>query len=284
MPSQQLTIVLHSLHQRGANDGNPVVRAIRVVEWVKTRVQVATMRRYEVKRESGTGGSDTSGSAVLIFDVPAQWVWRPVHSAVEKSDGRQVRGTWSDRSCELPEGCVPTLDDVIGVNAEWSGNYTVDRHSEMYLTNILSHLGICPADMLSSADTERMKREIRGMPGASVFGLTRSVCTSGLDESTAHALSALDGPGAATRRRIGDAEAGGFKCHGTSLPVQAIADCIELHSEIVQTPQGVFFNLCYRLKLPSEQAQAEPAHHDQGANDRTVLCPRNPRPTPSLDT
>lgn len=146
---------------------------------------------------------------------------------------RHVRGTWTDRSCVMPSDYVPTLDEVIGVDADWLGTYKVDRHSELYLINILSHLGTCAASILGSTDTERRESNINGM-------------------------SASKGNHRIPKNKVEeDSEV-------TGLPVQAIADCMELHSGIENTAQGVFFNVFYRLNLPSNSAQKGATHETKG--------------------
>ena len=185
----------------------------------------------------GTSSLNGSVSAVLIFDIPDHWTWQPVDSPAAEAETslvggmRHVRGTWTDRSCVMPADYVHTLDELIGGDADWLGTYNVDRHSELYLINILSHLGTCAASILGSTDTERRESDIKGMSASRENRLIPKM----EDDNEV-----------------------------TGLSVQAIADCMELHTGIERTAQGVFFNVCYRLNLPSNPARMGTTHETKG--------------------
>ena len=272
-----------------AAGGVETVRAMRVVEWVDARVQVAALERRCARRDNETqwtsdfGARGHSASAVLIFDVPEEWSWQPSTAQTTQADTSVgggtscVRGSWSDRSCAMPADYVPTLEQVIGSHANWSGTYQVDSHSAAHLNNILSHLDACPARMLSGADMEGLRREMQGVPESSMFAPSSSVATAEVEGSRGHTPCAQDNMGPA-QRKLDLPIAGGDEGTRTCLPLQTIADHIELHSGIEQAPQGVLFKLCYRFKLPSAAARHEHANHAAGAYSKPgpALPTRNP--------
>jgi hypothetical protein len=259
---------------------------MRVVEWVDARVQVAAWeRRDETQWASGFGARGHSASAVLIFDVPEQWSWQPSTATSTQADtsvgggASCVQGSWSDKSCEMPADYVPTLEQVIGSDADWFGTFEVDSLSAAHLNNILLHLDACPARMLSGADIERLRREMQGVPASSMFAPTSSVGTAEVEDSRGHTPCAQDNMGPAQWKhhlQIAGGEEGTRSC----LSVQTIADHIELHSGIERSPQGVLFKLCYRLKLPSGAARNEHANHAEGA----YPCPGPALPTRNSHT
>ena len=279
--------------QRDTASHDPAaVREIRVVDWVDTKVQVVPLRRSNTQRASDTDTYSHLDSAVLIFDVPENWVWQPAtpppaHADASCTGGTnetsQVRGRWADTSLAKPAGYVPTLDEIIGTDTDWMGTYKVDRHSELYLTKILTQLGSCTEDLLSLMDTSRITRimhELHARPCSSPFVDTENSAFA----SRAHVPCAHDDMAAARATT----STGGFGAANFSnnnfdsfnpyyarpaLSLQAIADCIELQSGTLKTDTGIFFHLYYRLKLPSEEKK--PAVDDEGVLESSPSHPRH---------
>lgn len=220
---------------------------------------------------------------------------------------------------------MPVVVEMIGADADWRGCYKVDKHSGMYLTNILAHLGCCAQDMLSCGDAERLQRGLINMmkartlasvaprpsaaraprapaaprappmsrtrptePALGVFlgGRAAGCARGGKVHSKIRAAptakvpadrdaSLLKAPVAVAPSSRGEEE--GFRGSGGSsglsevmrmppgpLPVQAIADYVELQSCVEHTVQGVFFRLYYRLKLSADMRQAPAATDGRG--------------------
>ena len=178
-------------------------------------------------------------TAVLVFELPSAWTWECLDAKPEGGGDGATRGRWADRSAAPVVG-EETLEHILGPAALWLGEYKVDRQAGEKLSQILSGLNTSLAQMLTAFDGEQlalMMQRNQARPGAlSAQGVPCTVPYASLSQE-ANAASAT--------------EANKF------LAVHIVADCIELHSGLEQTDEGVVFHLNYRLKLPLQHASED---------------------------
>lgn len=196
------------------------------LSWVKHATRAPTTASSRARCGGAAGGHQTTQtvSALVLIELPKEWV----------NEG----GKWRDTSAEDEEQNVPTLDQLIGKPSDWMGSYKVDRHSGMNLAKILDFLGTSCSQLLSAADADLVARMLHTVTRGAVGG----GATGGKGSSSCSPVHAKD-------VHFGGTAAENTRMMQAILPVQMVADCIELHAGICQTPQGLMYSLTYRLNL-----------------------------------
>jgi hypothetical protein len=211
-------------------------RLIKLVDFVQASATLHFLPALIVPQAEADLGLPRLASSVLVFELPRSWTWES-SDVTAGGAGARTGGLWFDRSAR--SGMATRLEDLIGPSAMWLGEYKVDRQSGEKLSQVLTSLSTSTAQLLTAFDGEQLVSMIDMRLGA-----MRS-------QSEACPLPAGTGSGSSKRTR--DEQAAAAAEASKLLSVQIVADCIELHSGVVRTDEGVIFHLNYRLNLTKPQ-------------------------------
>ena len=225
-----------------SSEGGGQERLIQVVDYVTASVTLHSSWAHSTHRGGarhgnlcsenvGTGGRKR---AVLVIELPDAWTWE--RSDAQAPGGGEAQGRWADRSAAPLPG-EATLEHILGPAALWLGEYKVGRQAGEKLSQILSGLNTSLAQILTASDGEQLAMMMqRNLPHQGVLSAQAALWPVTYATLCQEANAAL-----ATKAN-------------QFLAVQFVADCIELHSGLEQTDEGVIFHLNYRLKLPLPHA------------------------------
>ncbi len=212
-------------------------RLLKLVDFVEASATLHFSPALIVPKAEASLGLPRLASAVLVFEIPSSWTWESSNVAAGGA-GDRAAGLWFDRSAR--SGVATRLENLIGPPAMWLGEYKVDRQSGERLSQVLTSLSTSTAQILTAFDGEQLASMIDMRLGAM--------------RSQSEGCPLPAGKGSGSSRRTRDEQAAAAAEARKLLSVQIVADCIELHSGVVLTDEGVIFHLNYRLKLTTPHA------------------------------